>query len=188
VLTRLEEFGEYAEIAGFKNVKMGHVEELLKQVFDNKPSNVEAQLFNAELVCTWQHLYFAALDAFTAFRNNANISKSVAMETVLYASAQRQIRKATGLIGVKPASSSLALLIIGKESDAVESALLTMSGRIHGQRDDGVLELSKRKMEKIVRAYGVSKSELATVSDGKTREEALTDLIIERMALLATER
>jgi len=48
---------------------------------------VEVQLFDASLVTTWEHLYFAALDSLTAFRNRENISRSLAMETMLYASA-----------------------------------------------------------------------------------------------------
>ena len=91
------------------------MKDLLKTLNDEKPAQVDFQLFDARLVATWEHLYLAALNALVAFRSKCNISKSLAVETLLYASAQNQIQKATRLFGIKPSSSDIAVLIVGEQ-------------------------------------------------------------------------
>jgi len=188
VLKQIPEFRKYAEITGFRNVRMSNIEKFLKAISKEKPENVDIQFFDAKLIATWQHLYFAALNALTAFENEENISKTLPMETLLYASAQRQIRKATELIGIKPNSTDVAVLAIGERTEAVKGAVSRVSRRINGERDDSVLELSKEKENVIRKGFDVSKVELQTVAGKNNSEKALIDLVIERMALLVTQR
>jgi KEOPS complex subunit Cgi121 len=186
VLKQIEEFGKCVEITGFKNVRIKNVEEFLKMTC-RRSGNVEVQFFDAGLVATWQHLYFASLNALTAFKNGENISKSLAMETMLYASAQRQIRKATELIGIKRTSSNVAVLIVGEKLEVVKSALSAISKSVDGILDEAVLELSKEKVARIQEAFEITEAELQTVIRRNDLKKALSDLVIERMALLATQ-
>jgi len=58
-----------------------------------------------------------------------------------------------------------------------------------GERDDKVLELTDEKFEGIKRLFGVSDLEIEAKLRGKGLEkEALVNLIIEHVALLATQR
>jgi len=148
---------------------------------------MDFQLFDAELVATWEHLYFAALNALVAFRSKRNISKNVAIEILLYASAQDQIQKATRLLGVKPGSSEIAVLILGEQSEPIQSLLSTISENVGGNRDDGVLELSEEKSEPIRRLFGISENQLRTAKRRGNLERALVDLVIERVALVAVQ-
>lgn len=188
MLKYIEEFGRHIAIAGFRKAKIKDVEEFFKIIRKEKPLNAEIQFFDAESVATWQHLYFAVLNALTAFKNKENISKSLAMETMLYASAQRQIRKAIKLLGIKLNSSKVAVLIIGEKPETVKSALLMVSKHVNARRDDAVLGLSEEKAIIIQKTFGISGLELKTVMRKDGLEKALTDLVIERMALLATQR
>jgi KEOPS complex subunit Cgi121 len=188
LLKYIEEFGEHVTITGFRNAKIKDTEEFLKKIRKEKGSNIEIQFFDAKYVATWLHLYFAALNALTAFKNKENISKSLAMETMLYASAQRQIRKAMELLGIKSETSEIALLIIGQNPETVKSALSMISVSVNVQHDDTVLELSEEKKKIIQKTFGISDLELKTVMEKDGLEEALTNLVIERMALLATQR
>jgi tRNA threonylcarbamoyladenosine modification (KEOPS) complex Cgi121 subunit len=179
----------YVEITGFKHVKIDDIEKFFETIRKEKQLNVEIQFFDAKLVATWQHLYFAVLNALTAFKNRENISKSLAMETMIYASAQHQIRKAMELLGVKPTTTSeMATLIIGKKPDTIKSALSTVLKHVNVRCDEMVLELSKEKASLIQKSFGISDVELKTVMKGNDSAGALTDLVIERMALLATQR
>lgn len=187
MLKPIEEFGKHAAIAGFRKAKIEDVEEFLKIIRREKPRNVEMQFFDAEFVATWQHLYFAALNVLTAFKNEDNISKSMAMESMLYASAQRQIRKAMKLLGIKPDSSEIAVLVIGDDPQSAKSALSLVLKQIKGERDDTVLKLSKEKAVSIRKIFAISDVELETAMEKNGLEKALTDLVIERMALLATQ-
>ncbi|MEM3783542.1 MAG: KEOPS complex subunit Cgi121 [Candidatus Bathyarchaeia archaeon] len=183
----LEEFGKHIAIAGFRDVKIANVEALLEKAKKGVSKNTEVQFFDARFVATWQHLYFAALNALKAFKNHENISKNLAIETLLYASAQRQIRKAMELLGVKQNSKEIAVLIIGEKAGEVDSAIKAISKTVGGKRDDEVLELSREKIEKIRNIFEISSVELEAITREGAVEKALTDLVIERMALLATE-
>ncbi|MEM2202313.1 MAG: KEOPS complex subunit Cgi121 [Candidatus Bathyarchaeia archaeon] len=188
MLKHLEEFDMYVAIAGFRDVKITNVEVFLETVRRCLAKNVEAQFFDAGLVATWQHLYFAALNALNAFKNGINISKNLAVEMLLYVSAQRQIRKAVGFIGVKPNCEAVAVLVVGKKAEDVKIALQVISKIVGGYRDDTVMELLQEKIETVRKAFNISDMELGAVMRGNNLEQALVNLVIERVALLATER
>lgn len=187
MLRYIREFKRHVAIAGFRDVKIRNIEEFFRAVHREKPSNVDIQFFDATLVATLQHLYFAALNALTAFENKRNISNSLTMETLLYASAQHQIKNAMKLLGISPNSREIAVLVIGEDGEAVNSALKTASKLVAAERDDGVLDLTDSKAKTIKEIFGISDTEIKTVTKRTVLEkEALVNLVIERMALLAT--
>ncbi len=186
MLKYFEEFGKYVEITGFSNVKIEDAEGFLKAT-RKEQQDTAVQFFNAELVATWQHLYFAVLNALTAFSNQSNISKNVAVEVMLYASAQRQIRKAIALIGVKRDSAQVAAVIIGENADAVTAALSSVSKHVGAEPDETVLALSNGKVRSVREAFSISDKELETVMAKGDAQQALVNLVIERMALLSTQ-
>jgi KEOPS complex subunit Cgi121 len=187
-LKHIPEYGKHIAIAGFRDAGRRNVKELLKTINTSKPPNVEVQFFDSKLVATWQHLYFAVLNALTSFKNKDSISRSLAMETILYAAAQRQIRKATQLLGIKPSSRDIAVLMIGDSREAVGEALSAMLKSIGAHQDDRILDMSEEKMAIIKEAFKISDLELETVAREKENlKEAVTCLVIERMALLATK-
>ena len=186
MLKYVEETGKYVEITGFRNIMIGDAEEFVKAVRKEKQQRVWVQFFDAELVATWQHLHFAVLNALLAFKNERNISKSVAMETMLYASAQRQIRRAIDLMGVKCDSANVAVIIIGESPDSVKAVLSVVSKRVGAEPDEAVLELSRKKAQRIREAFGIAEKELEAVMEKNNADQALVKLVIERMALLST--
>ncbi|MEM3578731.1 MAG: KEOPS complex subunit Cgi121 [Candidatus Bathyarchaeia archaeon] len=188
MLKHIQEFDKYIAIAGFRKVQIADVDAFLEKAKMVVGESVKVQFFDAGLVASWQHLYFAALNALKAFKNNENISKSLAVETLLYASAQRQIQKATEILGIKENTGEIAVLLIGENAKQVEKALDAVSKLVGGKRDDKVLELTQNKIANMRRVFEVSNAEIEAVADGKTIEESLIELVIERMALLATAR
>ncbi|MDH5482588.1 MAG: KEOPS complex subunit Cgi121 [Candidatus Bathyarchaeota archaeon] len=188
MLKYIKEFDTHLEITGFENVRIPDIGWFLKTIRKEKPKNVEIQFFDAKLVSTWQHLYFAVLNALTAFKNKGNISKSLAMEIMLYASAQHQIRKATKLFGIKSPVSNVAMLVVGEKSEDVKLAISRASKHVKAQADEAVLEMSEEKAMLIRKVFGISETELETMIKENNSERVLTDLVIERMALLGTQR
>ncbi len=187
MIKQAEEFGRYIAIAGFKDVHMGNVDNTLNLVRD-KTHNVAVQFFNAKLVAGWRHLYFAALNALKAFKNGTNISKNLAVECLLYASARRQIKVALDLVGIEPGSSQIAVLIVADKKSLAASSLAEVSSLIHGRRGDEVLDMSKEKIALIRRLFNISDVELAAKLEANGEEKALSDLVIEHVALLVTQR
>ena len=188
MIRKLEEFGRYIAIAGFRNVEITDVTAFFDLV-RKKVADVDVQIFDAKRVASWKHLYFAALNALKAFECGLNISNSLAMETLLYASAQRQISKAIELLGTKPESSEIAVLVVAKTLKEADSALEAVSKLVSGERDDSTLELTDEKIDGIKRLFNISDLELESKLKRKGLEkEALVDLVIEHGALLVTQR
>ena len=169
-----------ASIGGFRYVGALHVDEVLSQVEEAvKPSIF--QLFDADKVGGWKHLFFAAVNAVKAFETGVGVSKSLAIEVLLYASCQDQISQAFDIIGISPSSRRLALIVLAQHrGDAVNS--FKMASKILGTEDDSVLVINEEKYERLKRTFGITETELAAV--GSPREEALSAILVERGALL----
>jgi len=186
MLKDIEEAGKYVEITGFRNVCVDNAEKFVKTARRQLPQSSCVQFFNAELIATWQHLYFAVLNALLAFKNERNISKSLAIETILYASAQRQIRKAINFIGVKCDVPDVAMVIIGENAKSVGILLSAVSKAVNKETDDTVLEISEKKARSIREAFRITDIELEALQKNGNNE-VLVNLVIEKMALLSTQ-
>ena len=186
MLVHIEEYGTYAEITGFRGVQIDDPKRMADLASQEKRRNTTVQFLNAGLIATWEHLYFAVLDALLAFRSNCNISKSLGVEIMLYASAQRQIRKAINLIGMGCGSLNLAVAIVGENKATMKRSLSVITEHTGKAPDESVLGFSGTKAEEVQRVFGISETEISAVSLGN-KNEALVKLVIERMALLATK-
>jgi len=188
LIQKLEDFNMYVAIVGFRNVKIMDINAFFNLV-RKKVKEAHVQFFDATLIAGWEHLYFAALNALNAFKNKQNISNSLAVEALLFASAQRQITKAVETLGIRPESSQVAVLIIAETLQKAIEALEIISKTISGERDDNTLKLTDEKIEGIQRLFNISDLELkAKLRKEGLEKEALIDLVIEHAALLATQR
>ncbi len=185
---RLEDFDKYIAIRGFRNVKIEDINRFLEDARKGIVGT-DIQFFDAKLIASHWHLYFSALNALKAFQEKLNISSSLAVETLLCASGQRQIRKAVKMIGIKPSSKEVALLVIGETRTKVDMASDMVSELISGERNDEVLELTNEKFEGIKKLFGVSDLELeARLRKKGLERETLIKLVIEHVALLSTQK
>ena len=180
-----EEFGFYVEIAGFKGVSFEQADVYLKGNRAVKLQNVWVQFFDSALIATCEHLYFAVLNAFYAFKNHVNVSKNLAVETLLYASSQRQIQKAIQLIGLKAGMSEMAVVVIGETVEQVNFVLNDLSVQLHANFCDDVLSLTQEKSALISQVFNFSPLMVEVAAKRKGSDLALVDLVIEKVALLA---
>jgi len=184
----MEGTGKFIAIAGFRGVQIKGIDDLLN-VARGRVKGACVQFFDANLIAGQEHLFFAALNALKAFESKTNISDSLAVETLLFASAQRQIRKAVELLGIKPGSPRIAVLVLAETQQDVAETLEIVSELIHGERDDDVIKLNEEKFEVIKRLFHVTDSELeARLEKEGLEKEALINLVIEHVALLSTQR
>jgi tRNA threonylcarbamoyladenosine modification (KEOPS) complex Cgi121 subunit len=187
MLHYLRDYNKYVEITGFRNVKFESAEAFLKANRKEESQNVGVQFFDAELIASWEHLYFAVLNALQAFKNKTNLSKTAAMETMLYASAQRQIEKAIQQCGIKPETTTMAVTLIGENPTQLKDMLESITRSVGAEPDEHVLELSSVKENRIKGAFQISDGEIKTVLKNENGKEALINLVVERVALLATQ-
>ena len=183
----LKEYGKHVEITGYKNISSSCAEAFLKKDRKIQNHNIELQFFDADLIATERHLYFAVLNALEAFKNKTNLSKSLAMETMLYASAQRQIQKAISKSGINPESTNIAAVVISQDKTVLKTFLDALTEVLGSNPDESVLKMTTQKMKRIKETFQISEKELETVSKDKGDKMALVELVIEHMALLATQ-
>lgn len=184
----LTDFDKHFTIAGFRGVKLLDVNKFFSTIKE-KVGDTCVQFFDALLVAGSEHLRFAALNALNAFKGNINISSSLAMETLLYASAQRQIKEAVKLMGIKPNTNRVAVLILADTQHQVSETLKTVSQFLGGRRDDSVVGLTDGKIAGLCKFFKISNLELEAKAGRKgVTKEDITDLVVEHMALLVAMR
>jgi KEOPS complex subunit Cgi121 len=184
----LRAFGQNLAIAGFRDVHIGKPDEFFQEVKKETGSGC-IQFFDASLVAGFDHLRFAALDGLNAFKSEANISNDLAMEILLYACARRQIREALNLIGIKPNTKHVVVLALSSSAEQALSDLDIVSRLIKGKRDDSVVAFVDDKVRRLIQMFNISDIELeAKALQRNDRKQAIVDLIVERMALLITQR
>jgi tRNA threonylcarbamoyladenosine modification (KEOPS) complex Cgi121 subunit len=111
------------------------------------------------------------------------------METLLYASAQRQIKDAVNLMGIKPSTQQVAVLIWAKTPQQAKNVLNVVSRLLSGKPDDSVVKLTDEKKTGLMEFFNISALELEAKMEHKGfGKQALSDLIIEHVALLVTKR
>ena len=186
MLQYIREYEKYVEITGYRSIEFNEAENFLKLSRNEPRPDTMIQFFNAQLIATHEHLYFAVLNAMAAFKNQTNLSKNLAMETILYASSQRQIKKAIHLLGIKQDMKNLAAVIIGENSSSVQEVTKEISHQFRKEPDETVLDLSEEKISKIQDAFKITNAQLETLST-HDKQQAIVNLVIEQVALLATQ-
>jgi len=186
---RAVEGGRAISVLGFRDVRIDDVDGFLKKV---KASIHPAtfQMVDATRVAGKPHLFFAFLNAQRSFEQGRAISETLEMETLLYASGNRQISRAIATLGIKPQTSSIAAMIFASSEEEVKEAEEKLINLVSGVRDDSVLDVEERgKIEDLMEAFGVTELEVKTMTgSGITMSEALTWLIVERVSLLSIKR
>jgi KEOPS complex subunit Cgi121 len=184
-MMKINEYEREIMVLGFKGVKVEDVNSFVNTL-KRKLSDVPFQLFDAEYVAGRPHLFFASVNALKAFKHGENISENIEMETLLYASGQRQIKRAIDMLGMRPATTKMALLVFSKDESLGEVGKRVVEA-VLAERDDSVLDFDEEKIERLMKTFKIAEVELETIAkDRKNLSEAVTKAIVERMALLAT--
>jgi KEOPS complex subunit Cgi121 len=133
----------------------------------------EVCLLDARSVFGRDHLQSAAFHAIRAREARTMSSRSVAMETLLYAAGARQVQDAIRSVGLRQDTTAIGVVLFGPAK--VDEFIHDMGW----SRDDGVLDAEGKSLEHL----GISDREAETVSN---RQGA--DLVLEKVALLDVEK
>lgn len=182
-LKSVEELGKVVGIAGFRDARVGDVPAFIGAAKARLPG-IESQFFDADRVADWEHLFFAALNALKAFRAGRGLAQRLDMEVLVYASCQHQIAKAFGIVGLRPDSVRVAVVLIGDNEAEVRRGVELVAGVV-GVPDDSVLLVDQAKFERLREVFGITDLELSAVMDPWDRFTAAKMLVVERCALVA---
>ncbi|MFX0125027.1 MAG: KEOPS complex subunit Cgi121 [Candidatus Hodarchaeota archaeon] len=106
-----------------------------------------SQLFDNRYIWGYRHLYSAAWHALNAKKNNQMISKTLSIEVLLYVAAQRQIRKAIALLGLKETTKNVAGLLLGETSEQLINASDQLQEELHIKSNINLLDDFSSKNE-----------------------------------------
>ena len=183
----LSDYGKFLTVSAFKTPQGIDPTGLLKELRTRLP-NAELQFFDCNHVAGIEHLEMAAVNALRAFRNSINVSRNLSMETLLYASAQRQIDVAIQMLGVTSSSQSVGFVAFSETRDFAELLENKIAGTIAAKLDMSLLEeWSNEKADGIRDMYGIKNAELEALRlPGLEMKEIISKAIVERVALLST--
>ena len=183
----LKETNEIVYITVYKKIKIKNVKDFVKKIKEKLPPKLWVQFFDSEFIVSWQHIFFAVINAKLSFKNQINISKSIDLETLLFASAQNQINKAIKKIGINPKTQNVAIVIVGTREKQIREVLATITKYIGKKPEEFQIGFSNEKKEKILENFRISKNEIESVVKEENMFEAINNIIIERMAILSTK-
>lgn len=188
VVEHLPRFRSWVVVSGAKEVEVTDVDEFITSA--RSLLRAEHQLLNADLIASPKHLVSAAYHALAAFELGENAAKTLSIEMMLYASARRQISEALSIMGLKPGRPNVAVVAVCRSLDEVERCVEGLSKLLGAPKlSTEVLEVNPQKALAIEEAFGISREEvLALTSMGVSYEDALVELVLERVALLATRK
>lgn len=117
------------------------------------------------------------------------LSRSLDVEILVFASAQRQIGKAIDALGVYDGLDEIAAVVIGLDEGSVEKVIHDIAKRI-GKEIIPSFPIMEERIARIKNHYEISDKEINTVSDTDSLESkmlALSRCLVSRVSLVAFE-
>jgi tRNA threonylcarbamoyladenosine modification (KEOPS) complex Cgi121 subunit len=81
----------------------------------------------------------------------------------------------------------VAVVIIGDKPEIVQTSFSEIEKCLAAVADESVLKLTKEKTKNLCKAFGITEKELKSVGAESNNEQAIVNLVIERMALMQTQ-
>ncbi|MHA2202151.1 MAG: KEOPS complex subunit Cgi121 [Candidatus Hodarchaeales archaeon] len=147
-----------------------------------KYSIIGSQLFDNQYIWGYRHLFSAAWHALNARKNNRMISKTISIEVLLYVAAQRQIKKAIALLGVKKTTKDVAGILLGEASQQLINASYQLQEELHMKPNINLLDDFSSKNELFIE---VLSNDGYNATDFTFNEIEKT--VLQKIALLALE-
>ncbi|HUU74844.1 MAG TPA: KEOPS complex subunit Cgi121 [Methanoregulaceae archaeon] len=142
-----------------------------------KESHTHVIIFNAELMAGMAHVTAALFHAIRADSEGRRISRSLEMESLLYASGSRQC--VDGMLFGVHKERNFAYLCLCPWRDGAWDTLSKIMSPCEGEWDT----ISGKKAILLMKLFGISREEL----DVSGRQK-IKDLVLERVALLDVSR
>ena len=136
-------------------------------------NNIIIQAFDADMIYGKNHLISAFEHAKRAMDRKTNTTNSLEMETMLYASGERQLKLAIPKMGIKKGKTKIAFVLINQKAKNLGNLAGEMLKFLNLTRDDQVLDGDENTLKK----FGISENEMKTVTKAKYGH-----LILEKVA------
>jgi len=144
----------------------------------SKKKNILIQVFDADLIFGKNHVITSINHALRAIERKKNTTNSVAMEILLYASGERQLKLAIPKMGIKYNTNKIAFILlnnINSDINISNNLIDELLGFLSLTRCDDVLNGNEKTLKK----FGIDKNEIKTITKNNYEK-----LVIEKIALV----
>ncbi len=148
---------------------------------------ISCQLLDVNKVPGSKYLLHATVNAVRAFESGQRISRTLGMQILLYAAANKQIGQALAQVGVTKSTTQIAAILVGDEEQNVEHAASSFEESLPCRDQDEILDhWTPLRLRNVNSIFGIERREVsAVIRKGEKKVEAIERLAIERSALLA---
>jgi len=182
-----EDNGEVIGIAEIHNSNHLKQDELIQLAKSFSTDSLTVQLLNGLLIANETHLLSAAQNAINAKRGEYMLSRSLDVEIIVFASAQRQIGRALDELGVYDGLNEIAVVMVGTDPSVVKQSMQDLAKKIGNEVVPAFTATSER-IERIKRHYQIDDKEVVAISDSDELESqlaALSRCLASRVSLVA---
>ncbi len=176
-------------IAEFQNTRELTQNQLIQLVVTLSSDETTIQLLNGLLISDEIHLLSAAENAINAQHGNYMLSRSLDVEIIVFASAQRQIGKAIEALGVYDGLDEVAAVVLGGDAKSVENTIQKLTEKI-GQEIIPAFPPTMERIRRIKKQFEISNTEISAISDSESIESqmaALSRCVVSRVSLVAID-
>jgi tRNA threonylcarbamoyladenosine modification (KEOPS) complex Cgi121 subunit len=162
-------------------------EELIQLAKSLSGDSLTVQLLNGLLIADETHLLSAAQNALNAKQGEYMLSRSLDVEIIVFASAQRQIGRALDALGVFDGLDEIAVVVVGTDTSSVEDTIQILAAKIGNEVIPSFTATSER-IEQMKNHYQISDKEIKAISDSDKIESqlvALSRCLVSRVSLVA---
>ena len=173
-----------AEIHNSKRLKQ---DEMIQLAASLSSDSLTVQLLNGLLVADETHLLSAAQNAINAKHGEYMLSRSLDVEIIVFASAQRQIGRALDALGVFDGLDEIAVVVVGIDLASVEKTISDLADNI-GEETIPSFTATNERIEQMKKHYQISDKEIAAIADSDkvdSQLKALSRCIVSRVSLVA---
>lgn len=188
MIFELAENGLHAWISAF-NTRPKSPHELFGSVVEKFPE-VSVQLVDLDRVPGQRYLKLAAVNATKSFHSKQPIAKTLAMELLLFISAEKQIVRALKRVGITAETQRIAAIAVGDDHSQVLSAANFLAETLGQNSEDQLLDdWSRQRIKNVRSSFDIGERELeAIIQENETEPMVVERLAVERSAMLAAKK
>ncbi|MEM2142792.1 MAG: KEOPS complex subunit Cgi121 [Candidatus Thorarchaeota archaeon] len=177
----------YVGIGEYRNVALMPRERLIALSAESCADTLAVQLMDSTYVAGVVHLLSSAQNALSAVRGGYSRSRSLGLEILVYASAQKQISRAIEIMGLHDSSEYIAAVIVARRPERVRECLQVLSELIGPVRDPPFPPEPSRTA-RICALFGVDDTEIMSIAqsdDSQEIQSVLARCVANRVSLVA---
>lgn len=145
------------------------------------------QFFNSKMIIDELHLLSGAQNAVNALKGDYMISRSLDVEVILYASAQRQIGRALDIMGVTDQLPIVGIVCIDEDEKKVRNCLVDAAKEV-GEEISPMFNPTSEKILALMEVFEITELEMKQFTDDDdlaSRTKALSKCIVSRVSQVA---